>query len=120
MSYTNVTLLEFVERELGQPLPSEERELLESCKEEIKFIRMMDTVKNEMARLSVPIGQLILAVNASGSLTTLHRERTTGHQYKCVVRPLKQPDTTKIVVVTNLDTSKKTGAGVWVWNFIDA
>lgn len=117
MDYSKIKLLELVESLLNQPIPETERELLESCHEFIHFIRNMDPVKNETARLTTSLGQLILAVDGDGTIETLHRKRTTGNQYRCAVRPLRKPTTQKLIVVTNLDTTKKTSPGVWFWDF---
>lgn len=117
MKYSNINLIRLVETLLEQPLPTEERQLLEACRETTHFVRNMDPIKNQTARITSSLGQLILAVDADGSLTSLHRVRSTGNQYRCAVRPLKKPTTAKLVVVTNLDATKKTGSGVWFWDF---
>ena len=119
MSYENVTLINLVETLLGQPLPSEERAVLEACNETPHFIRTMCPVKNQTARITSSLGQLILAADKDGSLKSLHRVRTTGNQYRCALQPLKKPTTLKLVVVTNLDATKKTKPGVWAWDFTD-
>lgn len=115
--YSEIKLLELVENLLGQPIPEPEREILESCHEYIYFIRNMDPIKNQTARLTTSHGQLIFALDEHDIIETLHRERTTGNQYRCAVRPLKKPTTQKLIVVTNLDTTKKTSSGVWFWDF---
>ena len=117
MDYSEIKLLKLVDVLLGQPIPEPEREILESCHERIRFIRNMDPIKNETARLTTSLGQLILALDEDGTIATLHRKRTTGNQYRCAVRPLKKPTTQKLIVVTNLDTTKKTSPGVWFWDF---
>ena len=115
--YSETKLLELVERLLNQPIPEKERELLESCHEFIYFIRNMDPIKNQSARLTTSLGQLILALDEDGTIESLHRKRTTGNQYRCAVRPLKKPTTQKLIVITNLDTTKRTSPGVWFWDF---
>lgn len=117
MDYSEIKLLKLVDVLLGQPIPEPERELLESCHERIRFIRNMDPINNETARLTTSLGQLILALDEDGTITTLHRKRTTGNQYRCAVRPLRKPTTQKLIVVTNLDTTKRTSPGVWFWDF---
>lgn len=117
MSYDNLNLIDTVEQYLGISLPEEELQILSKCKKTLSFTRKMDVNKTVNARLTSSVGQLLMSIDNDGNFKSVHRVRTVGNQHRDVVQPVKTDDTTMLVVVTNLDYTKKTGSGVWIWDY---